>query len=216
MTALDAATEYNDRGWQPLPVPARSKAPNMEGWQNFRCDEDGLGHHFNGEDQNVGVLLGNPSGGLVDVDLDCTEAVALAAAFLPDTDTKFGRKSKRASHWLYVSPGAATRQFKLATDCMVVELRSTGGQTVFPGSVHPTGEEIQWERGCDGDPAMVDASELTQHVNELAAAAVVLRCWPKEGGRHDAVLALTGSLLRNGCLHGPAEIRRGAHVVARL
>ena len=28
---------------------------------------------------------------------------------------------------------------------MLVELRSTGGQTVFPGSTHESGEAIRWD-----------------------------------------------------------------------
>jgi hypothetical protein len=47
------------------------------------------------------VQLGPKSGGLCDVDLDCTEAVVLAPAFLPPTHAVFGRKSKPRSHYLY-------------------------------------------------------------------------------------------------------------------
>ncbi len=37
---------------------------------------------------------------------------------------------------------------------MIVELRSTGCQTVFPGSVHPSGGLIEWS--SNGEPAEVD------------------------------------------------------------
>jgi hypothetical protein len=49
---------------------------------------------------NIGVQLGRASGGLTDVDLDCTEVLALADDFLPFTNAIFGRRSKRRSHRL--------------------------------------------------------------------------------------------------------------------
>ena len=85
------------------------------------------------------MLLGEPSGGLVDVDLDSPEALALAERLLPPTASRFGRPSKpgvtgstsrtpcqrRSSSltqaWTGTRPGA-----------MLVELRATGAQTVFP------------------------------------------------------------------------------------
>src|SRR5690606_32784070 len=72
---------------------------------------------------NVGVRLGEPSGWLVDVDLDCAEAIALAPMFLPPTAT-FGRLSKPRSHWLYIAAGCRTRKPSRSH----VELRSTGSQ----------------------------------------------------------------------------------------
>jgi Protein of unknown function (DUF3987) len=49
---------------------------------------------------------------------------------------------------------------------MLVELRSTGCQTVFPTSVHPTGEQITWD--ATGEPAVVTADELLRCVDALA------------------------------------------------
>ena len=46
---------------------------------------------------------------------------------------------------------------------MLVELRSTGAQTVFPPSVHPSGEVIGWS--ADGDAAPVDGRQL--HAAEI-------------------------------------------------
>ena len=53
-----------------------------------------LPEYFNGAEQNIGVLLGDPSGHTVDVDLDCPEALALAGWFLPPTGCKFGRLTR--------------------------------------------------------------------------------------------------------------------------
>lgn len=204
-SAIAIAQEYLRRGWSPLPIPFRSKNPNFKGWQNFVVSEDSLSSHFNGKPQNIGVLLGQPSSGLVDIDLDSAEAVVLAPLFLPQTGTIFGRESKRRSHYLYYSK-LVTKKFrdplleshkdeaerKRAT---LVEIRSTGAQTVFPGSVHPTGEGISWD--SDNEPTRLDARELEQAAARLAAAALVARYWPM-GARNDAANALAGGLLRAG------------------
>src|SRR5688572_13969708 len=110
---LAAARAYLARGWQPLPVPFRSKIPGRDDWQKERRTVDNLNGDFGTRLVNVGIMTGDPSGGLIDVDLDVDEAVALAPLFLPQTGAIFGRQGKPASHWLYVAddPGA-TQQFK--------------------------------------------------------------------------------------------------------
>lgn len=201
---LDVARNYLRRGWMPIPVPSKSKNPGFRGWQQFAIKETDLPAYFNGQPQNIGVLLGEPSGGLVDVDLDCHAAVTLAPIFLPHTGAIFGRDSKRRSHWLYYS-SLITRKFRdplkeqLADKtegdkAMLVELRSTGGQTIFPGSVHESGEAISWD--ADGDLARVEAKELESAVARLAAATLLARHWPAKGSRQDATLSLAGGLLR--------------------
>jgi len=55
---------------------------------------------------------------------------------------------------------------------MLVELRSTGTQTVFPPSTHEGGEVITWE--ADGaEPAVVDPEALLKAVENLANAVKV-------------------------------------------
>ena len=76
MTAVEVARRYVARGWSPIPIPFREKGPGPKGWQHLRLgDERALTAYFNGGPQNIGVVLGAPSGGLVDVDLDSAEAV---------------------------------------------------------------------------------------------------------------------------------------------
>ena len=77
---------------------------------------------------------------------------------------------------------------------MIVELRSTGAQTILPGSVHPTGEAITFD--ADGEPARVDGDHLLTAVRHLAIAALLVRHWPAKGSRHETVLAASGCLLR--------------------
>ncbi len=101
-TFLEIAQNYKRRGWQPIPVPHCSKNPAFSGWQNFTSSEGELQKHFNGKPQNIGVLLGNKSEGLIDIDLDSPEAIKLADFFLPETKAVFGRNTKPKSHRLFI------------------------------------------------------------------------------------------------------------------
>ena len=102
LSPIDVARSYLDRGWMPVPVPFRTKRPVLLEWQNFTVCDDDLPAHFSNQKLNVGVLLGTASNGLVDIDLDCAQAIHLADRFLPATEGVFGRKSKPRSHRLYV------------------------------------------------------------------------------------------------------------------
>lgn len=196
----------------PLPVPFKSKNPNFKGWQHFSATESELPAHFNGHPQNVGVRLGEPSGELVDIDLDCPEAVTLAPHLLPPTGAVFGRESRPRSHRLYYAE-LPTQKFidpcfeagkgmDAGGAAMLVELRSTGAQTLFPGSVHPSGEAVTWD--SEDEPARVEAGALRDAVARLAAAVLLARYWPK-GARNNAANALSGGLLRAGWPEGETE-----------
>ena len=194
---IDAARAYVRRGWPPIPVPFRTKRPVLNEWQRLRIDEAQLPRYFDGHPQNIGVLLGEPSGGLVDVDLDAPEAVRAASILLPRTDAVFGRPGKPLSHRLFAcKPPPKTVQFRDPQGAMLVELRGTGGQTVFPPSIHESGEQIEWTR--NDAPTRIDANDLRTAVARVAAAALIARQWPAKGSRHDAGLALAGGLLRAG------------------
>lgn len=144
MSPLDTAIRYTRRGWTVLPVPFRSKNPGFDGWQKLRLTEADLRHRFNGQPQNIGVLTGEASRWLIDVDLDRPLAVELAGEFLPPTPAVFGRKSKPRSHWLYYVTGPLkTKKFRSKSAGMIVEVRGTGCQTVVPPSVHESGESIE-------------------------------------------------------------------------
>lgn len=202
--SLDTARDYVNRGWAVVPIPQGKKGPTLPDWQKLRATEADLPRLFGGGPRNVGVILGDASNGLVDVDLDTPEAEALADDFLPITLAEFGRPSKPRSHRLYISPGVlSTVRYRGPDGATLVELRSTGGQTVMPGSVHPSGEAITWAK--DGPPEPVDADKLQGAVARLAAASLLVRNWPGLGSRHDAHLALVGGLMLGGWTADGAE-----------
>jgi hypothetical protein len=166
VSALQAARDYIARGWNVVPIPYRKKKPIFDDWHNLRIPSSELAEYFPGSLSNIGTLLGAPSRWLIDADLDHQLAVELAETHLPSTRSIFGREGKRRSHWLYyASSPVATRQWRLPDRSMVVELRSAGAQTVFPGSVHECGEPIEWE--LDGEPTTINPSELANALNEI-------------------------------------------------
>jgi hypothetical protein len=200
----EAAAEYAKRGFAPVPVPYQEKRPVLPGWQKLRLRPEDVPRYFNGQPQNVGLILG--IGGLADVDLDAPEAAAAARELLPDTAFRYGRQSKPGSHAMYVcEPVPVTRQYKCpVTGASLIELRGVsrkgepGAQSLVPPSCHPSGEPVRFERGCRPEPARVTAAELERAVARVAAAALLARHFPGEGARNQAFLALAGVLARAG------------------
>ncbi len=206
---IAVARRYVAHGWMPIPVPHRSKNPGVAEWQNLRITDENVDQFFGTRASNVGVLLGDTSGGLVDVDLDCAEAIGAAPFLLPGTTMTFGRKGRPKSHYLYVAGGSASLKLLDPTEpeieiegtkkkrkTTIIELRSTGLQTVFPGSTHTSGEAVEWSDGIPTHPTTVDAEGLARAVCHTAAASLLARHWPN-GARQDTSLALAGALLRD-------------------
>jgi hypothetical protein len=194
MSALRAAEGYVRRGFAVVPVPHGKKGPIFKGWERLRLTIEELPQHFDGKSQNVGLILGKASGDLADVDLDAEEAAKVAGRFLPPTLTS-GRTSSPHSHWWYVSPGAETVRYKGVDGEVLVELRSTGCQTIVEPSRHPSGERVVWH-DTGPEPAEVETEELGRCVRELATAVLIARHVPPVGGRHDFALPVAGFLLR--------------------
>ena len=217
MTPLDLAQTYIRRRWAPVPVPYRTKKPDLKAWQTLRISADDAPRYFNGKAQNVGVILGPASQGLTDVDLDCLEAVELARYLLPKTGAVFGRPSKPASHYLYITTLAETEaKAKIGfvdpvTKAMLLELRiggENGAQTIMPGSTHENGEPIEWEKS--GDPAEIAGGRLKDRVAALAVGCLLARNWPGDHARHEPALTLGGFLSRAGWSTGDIKHFVGA------
>lgn len=220
---VEAALDAYRRGLTPLPIPRHSKSPTMAGWTKLRWPdpttdtgegEDAVRAAFEeytaGGSTNLGVLLGEASGDLIDVDLDHPAAQRLKSYLLPHTAAIHGRETSRRSHyWYRAKPGTlpATRRLRIPDASgrgtgVSVEIRGNGAQTIVPPSIHPaTAETYEWEGepwGGDEGPALVDGAELLAQVILLGLCAVLLDAWPGPGQRHDAYVALAGGLLRYG------------------
>jgi Protein of unknown function (DUF3987)/Bifunctional DNA primase/polymerase, N-terminal len=204
---LDMALSYIARGWFPIPVPFREKGKNgmIPGWPELRITADTAPQYFNGKPQNIGVLLGDVSNGLTDIDLDHELARRLAPHFLPETDSMFGRQSNPNSHCLYiVTDGAGElKQFKDAQGMLIEYRAGDGVQSVFPGSTHKeTGELIEWSRA--GEPVKIERKALLARVGQIAAATLIAKRW-KKGARDPLCTAVVGAMLRSGAPENHVE-----------
>jgi Bifunctional DNA primase/polymerase, N-terminal len=129
----------------------------------------------------------------VDIDIDDKEALTLADVFLPRTGMEFGRKSKPRSHRIYRCQDAGKTKRLQGRGRVIVELRGNGGQTMFPPSVHPSGEGVEFSKA--DKPAEADWNDLEAKVIELAIATEIAPFY-REGSRHDIAYALSGFLRR--------------------
>src|SRR5688572_29810337 len=110
ITHLEAARQLIQRGRRVIPIPRGAKAPALKNWTDLRLTEADCEQHFKAP-CNLGLILGEPSGWVVDVDLDTDEAVRAAPFFFPPTFT-YGRDTRPRSHLLVICEGAKTQRYK--------------------------------------------------------------------------------------------------------
>lgn len=185
---------YKAAGWDIFPL--NGKHPRVKWSSSFKGEWS--------DADNIGVALGKRSNNLVDLDLDWPEAGHVARLLIGTSRTAiFGRDGKPSSHFLFYSEVAKTRKFTLPKSFLgrgvpeehaltVCELRSTGGYTMFPPSIHPSGEPVRFEN--ESEVARVEADTLHRWAGLIAFTTVCVRLWPGEGAQHDAALAFAGIL----------------------
>ncbi len=198
-----AAHQWLDQGILTVPLKPSSKKPKGgKGWNKLLIEEETVERYFSPGD-NIGGLWGEPSGWIVDIDLDWDEACEVAPYLLPDTFA-YGRADRPYSHYLFRCREVSTSKWRLRPPSRgededekltVVELRSTGAQSVLPPSWHPDGDQYE----INGDLPIKEISqvELKRMLDSIAGAAVLVRYFP-QGGRHDYIHAITGALMHSG------------------
>jgi hypothetical protein len=176
--AVEAALEYRRRGL--IVTPLYGKRPILKGWQERQLSEDELPNYFV-DGRNLGIVLGSAAG-LVDVDLDNPVAVAVADLLLPDTVMSGRMKNPRSHHWFVCDPVPPSRRYFLtkpmadrlmieSREATLVELRSTGHQTVVAPSIHPVdGDRYMWH---PGEICEMDGKVLAGLVLDVAVAALL-------------------------------------------
>ncbi|MDP7221977.1 MAG: bifunctional DNA primase/polymerase [Alphaproteobacteria bacterium] len=199
------AKAYIEKGFAVLPLKERDKTPHKGySWkENALCFE-----HLQNYSSvcNIGVILGERSGGLVDLDFDSPEAGLIGTILFADLPG-FGRKSSPHAHKLAMCAGPGkTIQFQLPEDVVerlgfsknvVLELRGEGGYTMVPGSTHPSGEKVTWNGPPPENIPMKDWKDMLRSAGLCAFLAVVLKVYPTQAGTRDEIcLALAGALLR--------------------
>lgn len=198
--SVNVAASWLEMGILPVPLKPNSKKPQGgKGWNTYRARKETLPEFFK-TGYNVGGLWGEPSGWIVDIDLDWDEACDLAPYLLPETFI-YGRQSRPLSHYLYRCRGVSTSKRVLhqqgQQDEMIVELRSTGSQSVLPPSYHDEDPE-RYEINHDVPFKEIPRAELERLVDQLAAGALLVRNYPGKGSQHDFIHTVTGALLWSG------------------
>lgn len=185
-TARDAAEAYIAKGWQVVPLAPKTKAPEGESvWRTLEFKPDDFE-----EFDNIGI---KSMGGLIDIDLDCSEVVSCAPAFLPPTGAIYGRKSKPRSHWLYrgsLSKPIAYKDFTVDGHVnTLLELR-VDHQSMAPPSLHPdVDERVEWDT-FGTESTVEDISTLLRAARLAATCALTARYYNPPSNRHDWGLAL--------------------------
>jgi hypothetical protein len=177
-----AAKQYIESAWSVVPLNPGEKRASVK-WQSTTSKPS----DFN-DDSNIAVKMGDVSNGLVDVDCDHPFAVASAKELLPITGRVFGRSSKPSSHYLFLCPGIKSTTFTDIRDsngAMLVEIRSTNTFTMFPPSIHPSGEPVMWE--IERDLLERTPEEMYNDVRAVALACLLGIHYPGHGNKHFAI-----------------------------
>ena len=103
-TIYEQAKQYENLKFDLIPVNYMDKKPQQK-WGNKKFTSE---YFTNSEKTNIGVRIGNASNNLVDVDIDCEDALKIADMFLPECSFIFGRKSNPDSHRLYYCDSEGT------------------------------------------------------------------------------------------------------------
>jgi putative DNA primase/helicase len=188
--------DYINHGFSPIPIHYKTKTPITKQWTKLRITAENFESYFDGELTNIGILTGKPSGNLVDIDIDSLDALKFAPWFLPKTNCIFGHKSKPRSHWVYRVPKVKAEQ-QFTANGMILEIRGNNRCTVFPGSVHPSGEVVEFENADDYDPASSTWKDLKRAGSQIAIATELYKKW-FPGTRHELTLYTAAMLARLG------------------
>lgn len=190
---------YKEYGLSPIPVRQGEKRPAISDWPKRYLSDREINKYFGNGKMNVGVVLGKMSGGLFDIDCDCAEARMAAAKLLPSTAT-FGRASNPKSHLLYFVPASPpdSYQFKDVDGSVIVEIRGDKCQTIFPPSIHPSGEQVYWYTDLDQIAQISSGQKLKEAGGLVATVSIVARHYMERGSRNELCLALAGVCLRHG------------------
>lgn len=173
----------------------KSKQPIGIAWQENPSSPELVHDEFKTNSHNVGLINGVVSG-IVDVDLDCPEAKQLSSVLLPKGLAAFEHLGNDRGHILYrVNDAGKTQQYQCPeTGATLVELRSTGSQTMIPPSIHPSGQKLKFTF-LDDTATPLYFTDLQVQVRKIAALSLIARHW-RDGIRHNLALGVAGLLMK--------------------
>lgn len=195
------ARELLQRGFQPVLLKRRSKVPMSDGWQNLRYTEADVPRVFS-NGCNVGISLGEASDNTVDLDVDHPKgAAAVAALGAPAT---LGYHHAGRPHLLFrcepVPPTTKWQGIRAGKVITFMEVRSSGAQSVAPGSIHPDdGRPYEWSNTLTRADWM--SWDVLNLARDLATVCLLADHWQapgpgESGARHQLALATAGFLAR--------------------
>ena len=184
---------WEQLGVHTVPLKRKSKKPKDEGWPHLRLVKKDFDRGAFKDGDNIGALWGDASNHAIDIDLDIDECVRVAPHILPDTFI-YGRAGYEYSHYIYRCVGIPTKKYFHNKLGMILEVRSSGAQSVIPPSRHPDGGSYFINEYNDEEFTEESRWEVERRVEETVCAAIFLHYYPEEGSRHDYVHACTGAL----------------------
>jgi putative DNA primase/helicase len=191
---LDAALEYLDRGWRPVPLRPGTKKACVP-WAEYQHRSPTVQeiHEWarRWPDANTAILTGAASG-IVAVDIDSEEAQAEIDALIGDVVTPTSLTAK-GRHLLFQAPPSPLGN-RVRIDGSNLDFRGDGGYIAAPPSVHPSGIRYRWDtesgRGPDCPIAplphelldLLRSSSVEPRLNNTSLPAVIL-----EGARNQTL-----------------------------
>lgn len=128
------------------------------------------------KDAGVGLVLGGQAGVIaIDVDTDDEKLISIIAKNLPPSGYK-KRGEKGFTAFYYSHEAIATKRIKV-NKRIVLEVLSTGTQTVLPPSIHPNGKPYRWITD-DSLEDILSVNELpvitSQHIKKVSDALALI------------------------------------------
>lgn len=193
---VSAITKYQEQGFHVLPLDSDNichwSKEQQEAYVIVSVQKDFAG-------KGVGVHLEKSQ--LVGLDVDCSEVVPFLETFLPSTATTC-RKSKSTSWMFFKLKGGIEKNISYrGCDDEGKPSHELGGikfkaVTALPPTIHAKSlETLEWESKA---LAAITAKELIETASKCFALALIAQKWPGEGNRHEAGLALAGTLVHAG------------------
>lgn len=206
---LSAALDDVSRGWSVFPLIAKDKRPRTKnGFYDATTDAEVVKATWaKWPDSNVGIVTGEPSGGLLVIDVDVhndgTDGFDSLAAWerqngkLPETAR--AKTGAGGSHiFYYVHEHIKNRTGVLEG----VDIRCDGGYIVGPGSIHPNGIRYEWEFDPDEYPIAEADENVLALVNKgkqkTKAESFTVPDKITSGTRNDTIYRLACSLQAKG------------------